>query len=85
MIYKYPAIFRVDKEDSKRINVSFPDIFGGVTCGIGKENAIFMAKDLLKLMIQRAPNQCEKPSSIEEIQHKFPGEEVIIIEVEIDE
>ena len=36
---EYPAIFRVDGEDNKFINVSFPDIFGGVTFGEGMKDA----------------------------------------------
>ena len=79
----YPAIFEVDKEDSKFINVSFPDIWGGVTFGEGFDNAMYMAKDLLKLMLTEAPAQCEKPSSLEYTQNNFPDKKIIMVEVEI--
>ena len=85
MIYEYPAVFTVDKEDVGWVNVKFPDIFAGVTCGKGMDEAIFMAKDLLKLMLTDSPKQCLPPSRIEDVKKEFPGAVVIMIEVEIDE
>ena len=81
----YPAIFREDKEDIGWINVSFPDIWGGVTCGKGMDNAIYMAKDLLKLMLEDAPAQCEPPHSLKETRKNFPKENVQMVTVEVDE
>lgn len=83
MKVSYPAIFREDKEDSTWINVSFPDIWGGVTCGKGMDDALFMAKDLLKLMLETAPIQCERPSSLEETQKNFPNELIKMVTVDI--
>lgn len=83
MKVSYPAIFREDKEDPSWINVSFPDIWGGVTCGKGMDDALFMAKDLLKLMLETAPIQCERPSSLEETQKNFPNELVKMVTVNI--
>ena len=81
----YPAIFRVDEEEPKYINVSIPDIWGAVTFGEGMEDAIYMAKDLLKLMLEDAPAQCYPPHSLEHTQEAFPGETVLMITVEYDE
>lgn len=83
MKVSYPAIFREDKEDPSWINVSFPDIWGGVTCGKGMDDALFMAKDLLKLMLETAPIQCERPSSLEETQKNFPNELIKMVTVDI--
>ena len=83
MKISYPAIFRLDEEDPSWINVSFPDIWGGVTCGKGMDEALYMAKDLLKLMIETAPMQCEKPHSLEETKANFPEEQVLMVTVEI--
>ena len=81
---KYPAIFEEDKEDKGFINVTIPDIFGAVTFGKGMEDAMFMAKDLLKLMISEAPNQCLLPHTLEETKENFPDKTVLMVEVEID-
>lgn len=83
MKYAYPVIFETDKDDREWINVTVPDIFGGVTCGKGEKNAIDMAKDLIKLMVLEAPGQCFSPKSLEETQNNFPDKKVVIIEVEI--
>lgn len=79
----YPALFTVDKKDPAWINVSFPDIWGGVTCGQGMDDALYMAKDLLKLMLETAPIQCEKPHSLEETKANFPDRVVMMVTVEI--
>ena len=79
-IISYPAIF--EKEDDC-YNVTVPDIFGGVTCGQGYEDAINMAKDMIKLMLNEAPGQCFPPKSLEETQRNFPDKLVIMIEVEV--
>ena len=77
----YPAIF--DKEDDF-YNVIVPDIFGGVTCGEGYENAVYMAKDMIKIMLTEAPGQCFPPKSLEETKKNFPNKLVVMIEVELD-
>lgn len=81
----YPAIFEKDHEEPQFINVTFPDIWPGVTFGEGMDDAIFMAKDLLKLMLEEAPAQCEKPSTLEQTQTNFPDKIVMMIEVDINE
>ena len=68
---------------SERYNVTVPDIFGGVTCGQDYEDAINMAKDMIKLMLNEAPGQCFPPKSLEETQRNFPDKLVIMIEVEV--
>ena len=77
----YPAIF--EKED-ECYNVTVPDIFGGVTCGEGLEDAIYMAKDMIKLMLTQATGQCFAPKTLEETQRNFPGKLVLLVEVELD-
>lgn len=76
----YPAVFIADLEDPNSINVTFPDIFGGVTCGQGFEDAVRMAEDLLATMLDCAPAQCYEPSSVEKVRKLFPeAEEVLLI------
>ena len=84
MKYIYPAIFK-KSDDGEFTEVDFPDIVCGVTCGTSYENAIFMAEDLLKLMILEVPNQVMKPSKIEDLITKYPNDKIVMIEVEIDE
>ena len=49
-LYVYPAVFR--NEDNGSFSVSFPDIDGCFTCGDSLEDAMFMAKDALSLMLR---------------------------------
>jgi predicted RNase H-like HicB family nuclease len=79
-IISYPAIF--EKED-EGYNVTVPDIFGGVTCGFSYEDALFMAKDMIMLMLKKAPGQCMPPKSLEETQKNFPNKLIVMIDVEI--
>lgn len=81
----YPAIFYKDHEDNAFINVSFPNIIAAYTFGEGMDDAIFMAKDLLKLMVETALEQCFKPSSLEEIKIDYPNKEVIFVEINVDD
>ena len=85
MIFEYPAIFSVDKDDPNWVNVQFPDIYPGVTCGEGMDDAIYMAKDLLRLMLTSAPNQCFPPTKLDKLRKEYPGATIIMIEVENDE
>ena len=81
----YPAIIERDKEDKSWLNVTFPNIIPGMTCGDSFDNAIFMAKDLLRLMIETEPERCFIPDGIEKIKHDNPGKEVMLIEIEVSE
>lgn len=83
-LVEYPAIFRKDNENPVYINVSFPDILAGNTFGEGMEDAMYMAKDLLKMMLEDIPEQCMPPHSLEETQKNFPNEEILMVRVEID-
>lgn len=85
MIFEYPAIFTPDPEDDGWVNVEFPDIICGVTCGTDMDNAIYMAKDLLELMLTTAPKQCLGPTPIKVLKRKYPDATIILIQVEIDE
>ena len=81
MKYYYPAIFDFDKDGG--VNVVVPDIFGGVTCGENYEDAMHMAKDMIKLMIKEAPAQCMPPKSMEETKNNFPDKKVVMIVIDI--
>ena len=81
----YPALFRLDEEEPKFINVTFPDIWGANTFGEGLLDAIYMAKDLLEVMLETAPAQCEPPHTLEYTQNNFPNDKVIMIKVRFDD
>lgn len=85
MVYRYPAIFEKDEKDENYILVSFPDILAVGTFGTDYDDAVYMAKDYLKLMICDSPKQCLPPSDIEELKKKFPDKTIVMIEVEIDD
>ena len=77
----YIAIFEEAEEGG--YNVTFPDIFGGVTCGDSFEDAVYMAKDLLLIMLASAKGQCFEPSSKEKMEKLFPDKKLVEISVEI--
>ncbi len=81
MKYLYPVILEPDA--SGGFCVTVPDIFGGVTCGEDEADAIFMAKDLIRLMLTEAPAQCNPPRTLEETQRSFKCKRVVAVEVEI--
>ena len=78
----YIAIF--DEAIEGGYNVTFPDIFGGVTCGDDFDDAVYMAKDLLLTMLTNAKGQCFEPSSKEKMEKLFPDKKLVEIEVEIN-
>ena len=82
--YAFWAIFEIEKEDPKWINVSFPDIVAGVTCGLGMDDALYMASDLLRLMVMDAPHQVFGPTPIEKLREEYPGSDFHLIEVDVD-
>lgn len=77
----YIAIFEEAEEGG--YNVTFPDIFGGVTCGDSFEDAVYMAKGLLLIMLTSAKGQCFEPSSKEKMEKLFPDKKLVEISVEI--
>lgn len=83
MKYTYYALFDTDKDDPTATNVTFPDIFCGVTCGYGEENTMFMAQDLLRSMLQIAPEQCGVPSSKDKMKALFPDRRIVRVTVEL--
>lgn len=81
MKYSFPAVFKVDKENSKYINVFFPDIPGAVTFGESMDEARLMAKDCLIAMTEYVK---ETPASkIAEIQKNFPDATVEMVEIDL--
>lgn len=83
--YSYPALFIPETESESGINVVFPDIFGGVTCGDDEEDALYMAKDLLRMMLTECPGQCRPPKPLKFTQANFPEDRVVLVTVYIDE
>ena len=49
MKHTYPAIFEPDAEDS--YHVDFPDIPRCFTCGVGLAHAVYMAEDVLAMVL----------------------------------
>lgn len=76
MRYSYYAIFTKSSEGG--YDVTFPDIFGGVTCGDNLEDAKYMAKDLLKIMLSSAKGQCFPPKDKKSISDIAPKDSLII-------
>ena len=81
MKYTYYAIF--SKADEGGYNVTFPDIFGGVTCGDNLEDAKAMAEDLLRLMLTTAKAQCSAPKDKVTIS-KLASKKDKVIKIEIN-
>ena len=82
MKYSFPAIFEEDKQDKESINVVFPDLWGVVTCGKGMDEARFMAKDVLKSMLQFEYIRETKSKGLEQTKVNFPDKTVELVEVE---
>lgn len=87
MKFSFPAVFKVALDDDFGYDVDFPDIIGGVTCGEDMEDSIYMAKDVLKLLLEENANNAQKckPSSIEKLKEKYPNDIIKLIEVEIED
>lgn len=84
MIYTFPAVFKEDRMDPEFINVIFPDIPSGTTCGCGRDDAFFMAQDCLMLILE---TQLEMrhvvPTPIKLLKEQYPFDEVRLISVEL--
>lgn len=81
----YPVILKVDKNNPKFVNASIPDVWGAETFGEGFDDALKMAKDLLKTMLETSPEQCQKPHSLEHTQKAFPDYKVVMVTVTYDD
>lgn len=85
MKFCYPAVFKKDGicEDKDVFFVNFPDIVGGTTEGYGMKNAVYMAKDLLRLLMSLNANNCRKakPSKLEDVMADNPNDIVKMITV----
>ena len=79
----YPAVFH-SAEDVGGYWVEFPDLPGCVTDGKDEIEAMEMAKDALSLWLDTDGDLFERrfkdPSSCADIQKKYPGELVMLIE-----
>lgn len=82
MKYSFPAIFKKDAQNPDYINVTFPDLIGVVTFGEGKEDAMYMAKDLLSAMLDYDYVKQTTPTSLEQTKLNFPNEDIEMVEVE---
>ena len=77
----YPII--VEQDETGSYCVTAPDIVGGVTCGDTKEDAIRMAKDMIKLMLKEAPEQCSPPTSFMRMMMDYPGKPFMMVKIEL--
>lgn len=83
MEFTFPAVFEENKEKESYINVSFPDILEASTFGVGKEEAVFMAKKLLKTLAKDGELENVTPSELESVKEKFSSCDVELITVEV--
>ena len=83
----YPAVFHADYEVGG-FWVEFPDLPGCVTEGDNEVEAMEMAKDALSLWLDKTGELFDReiagPSPIAEIQKRFPGEIIMLIEGDPD-
>lgn len=84
--FTFPAVFLPEEEpgeDPPGINVNFPDIICGVTCGYGMEDALYMARDLLSLVLRGDANGCRAavPTPVEVLRTRYPGAVVLPVSV----
>lgn len=82
MKYSFPAIFKQDEFDKEIVNVVFPDILGAATFGVGEEEAMAMAKDLLAGLLEQPHIREIKPTPIKDISDIFG--KVVLVEVEVN-
>ena len=79
----YPAVFHA-AEDTGGYWVEFPDLPGCITEGNTEEEAEERAREALSLFLDMSGEDCEyefsMPSSLADIQEKYPGEAVRLIE-----
>ena len=80
MKYAFPAIFSEDQETKGAINVTFPDIFGAYTFGMGQDEAMQMAKDLLSSLLDLEEVKHIQPSQVTNIDKKLGT--ILLVEVE---
>ena len=73
----YPAIFEQDT-NPKYYNVYFPD-FGQRTFGLSFQHAVFMAQDLLSLLLESKEFKTVKPSTREELIKKYPNKKIYLV------
>lgn len=79
MKFKFPAILKHDEDGV--INVMFPDLMGVSTFGTTKEEALFMAKDVLQGALSSMEELKEiTPTPLEVVKRKFS--DVVLVEVD---
>ena len=83
----YPAVFHVE-EDVEGYWIEFPDLPGCFSQGKNEYEAYDMAKDALSLYCDTTYDIYEReisdPSTCSEIMKRFPGELVMLVEVDAD-
>lgn len=81
MTYKYPAIF---SPEGDVFNVSFPDLPEALTFGADMDDAILMAKDVLRMCFdgRGRDGNIPEPSSPENIRLQRADEFVVMIDTE---
>ena len=85
-VIRYPAVFH--RSDDSGYWIEFPDLPGCLTEGEDEIDAYEMAKDALSLYLDTSNDLYERtfaaPSSCASILMEYPGELVMLIEVEPD-
>lgn len=80
--YRYPAIFNYAEDG---ITVTFPDLFGCISCAKDEEKAFFMAKDALSghmKVIEEYENNIPVPTELNKVRCN-KNQKVIIIQVDM--
>lgn len=80
MKLSYPIIL---KPEDGNYNVVFPDVFGLVTFGTTKNEALYMAHDALITAYKSQMLTDTTPSTLTKINTLFPEYEAYMIEIEI--
>lgn len=77
----YPAVFHETEPDEVGFWVEFPDLPGCFTQGDTLEEAYQYAQEALGLYLDDGTNDemLYSPSSVEQIQHKFPNETIMLV------
>ncbi|PKK95948.1 MAG: hypothetical protein CVV59_01000 [Tenericutes bacterium HGW-Tenericutes-4] len=79
MKFQFPAILKYD--ETNVVNVFFPDLLGVFTFGATREEAIFMAKDVLQaVLLSMEELKTITPTPIDKLKQKF--NDVVLVEVD---
>ena len=83
MEFTFPAVFKLDEQKEGYINVTFPDIPEHSILGVGKEEAVAMAKSLLESLAKEGILENVTPSKLECVKEKFAPLDAELITVDV--